>query len=97
MVYLELYWSSTHPDSTLKKIGECVSKSTLRRLFLVVNIPLPVTEERAKEWLQCVEVGGKHTARTVSGVKHSRQQQQQLTRQEDRKDYLILISSSSEF
>ena len=62
MEYLTLYWSSTHPDSTLKKIGECVSKSTLRELDLVVNMPSgepPLAEERAKEWLQCVVVGGK--------------------------------------
>ena len=39
MEYLTLYWSSTHPDSTLKKIGECVSKSTLRELDLVINMP----------------------------------------------------------
>ena len=62
MEHLRLYWSSTHPDSTLKKIGECVKKSTLRTLELVIIMPsgeAPVTEERAKEWLQCVEVGGK--------------------------------------
>ena len=62
MEYLTLYWSSTHPDSTLKKIGECVSKSTLRELDLVINMPsgeAPLAEERAKEWLLCVVVGGK--------------------------------------
>ena len=63
MEYLTLYWSSTtHPDSTLKKIGECVSKSTLRELGLVINMPsgeAPLAEERAKEWLLCVVVGGK--------------------------------------
>ena len=32
MEYLELDWSCTHPDSTLKEIGECVRKSTLRIL-----------------------------------------------------------------
>ena len=62
MEYLYLYWSSTHPDSTLKNIGECVSKTTLTKLQLLMNMPAsgeePVTEERAKEWLQCVEVGG---------------------------------------
>ena len=62
MEHLVLYWSSTHPDNTLKNIGECVSKSTLRELDLYMNMPsgeAPVAEERAKEWLQCVEVGGK--------------------------------------
>ena len=63
MEYLDMYWSSTHPESKLKNIGECVSKSTLSKLRLVMNMPAsgeaPGTEERAKEWLQCVEVGGK--------------------------------------
>ena len=69
MVYLLLYWSSTHPDSTLKNIGECVSKSTLSKLRLEMNMPAsgeaPVTEERAKEWLQCVEVGGKELIQSL--------------------------------
>ena len=69
MEYLDLYWSSTHPDSTLKNIGECVSKSTLRKLRLVMNMPAlgeaPVTEERGKEWLQCVEVGGKELIQSL--------------------------------
>ena len=69
MEYLGLYWSSTHPDSTLKNIGECVSKSTLRKLRLEMNMPVsgeaPVTEERAKEWLQCVEVGGKELIQSL--------------------------------
>ena len=38
MEYLELYWSSTHPDSTLKKIGKYVKKSTLRTLILEMNM-----------------------------------------------------------
>ena len=65
---LELYWSSTHPDSTLKKIGECVRKSTLRKLNLIMKMPsdkAPVAEERAKEWLQCVEVGGKELVQST--------------------------------
>ena len=69
MEYLDLYWSSTHPDSTLKNIGECVSKSTLRKLELVMSMPAsgeaPVTEERAKEWLQRVEVGGKELIQSL--------------------------------
>ena len=69
MEYLDLYWSSTHPDSTLKNIGECVSTSTLRKLELEMNMPAsdeaPVTEERAKEWLQCVEVGGKELMQSL--------------------------------
>ena len=71
MEYLMLHWSSTHPDCTLKNIGECVSKSTLRKLHLIIemNMPAsgeaPVTEERAKEWLQCVEVGGKELIQSL--------------------------------
>ena len=68
MTYLTIYWSSTHPDSTLKNIGECVSKSTLRKLHLVMNMPsgeAPVAEERVKEWLQCVEVGGKKLVQSL--------------------------------
>ena len=61
MEYLSLFCSITHPDSTLKKIGECVSKSTLRTLQLNISMPRPgetPTTERAKEWLHCVEIGG---------------------------------------
>ena len=69
MEYFMLHWSSTHPDSTLKNIGECVSKSTLRGLELKMDMPAsgeaPVTEERAKEWLQCVEVGGKELIQSL--------------------------------
>ena len=60
MEYLILHWSSTHPDSTLKNIGECVSKSTLRILHLKMNMPAlgetQVSEERAKDWLQMVNM-----------------------------------------
>ena len=69
MEYLDLHWSSTHPDSTLKNIVECVSKSTLRTLRLQMKMPAsgeaPVTEERAKEWLQCVGMGGKELIRSL--------------------------------
>ena len=69
MEYLNLYWSSTHPDSTLTNIGECVNKSTLRELQMRMNMPAsgeaPVTEERAKEWLQCAEVGGKELIQSL--------------------------------
>ena len=66
---LDLYWSSPHPDSTLKNIGKCASKSTLRILILKMNMPAsgeaPVTEERAKEWLQYVEMGGKELIQSL--------------------------------
>ena len=74
MEYLELHWSSTYPDSTLKNIGECVSKSTLRVVHLEMNMSAsgeaPVTEERAKEWLQCVEVGGKELIQSLVDSHH---------------------------
>ena len=66
--YLKLSWSSAHSDNTLKKIGDCVRKSTLRKLELDMNMPsgeAPVDEERAKEWLQCVEVGGKKLVQSL--------------------------------
>ena len=62
---LKLGWTSAHPDSTLKKIGdeEYVSKSTLKTLELNIHRPQPSddgpTVEQIKEWLQNVEVGGK--------------------------------------
>ena len=79
MEYLKLYWSSTHPDSTLKEIGECVRMSTLKQLILEINMPSatasvprankwplpPAAKERAKEWLQCVEVGGKELIQSL--------------------------------
>ena len=62
MESLGLSWSSKCPDSTLEKIGECISKIALTKLYLEMNIPAsgetPLTEERAKEWLQRVEEGG---------------------------------------
>ena len=73
MDHLKLYWSSTHPDSTLKKIGEYLRTSMLYRLDLVMNMPsggAPVAEERAKEWLQCVEVGGKELIQSLEDSHH---------------------------
>ena len=69
MEYLVLEWSSTHPDSTLKEIGECVRKSTLRTLALYILRSQPSDEaptvEQVKEWLQCVEVGGKELIQSL--------------------------------
>ena len=68
MEYLRLSWSSTHPDSTLKKIGEYVRTSMFYSIELVMNMPsgeAPVTEERAKKWLQCVVVGGKELIQSL--------------------------------
>ena len=68
MEYLELQWSSSHPDSALKEIGECVRKNTPRIVQLHIHRPLSLGEaptaeqtsetvEQVKEWLQRVEVG----------------------------------------
>ena len=69
MECLELDWSSTHPDSTLKEIGECFRKSTLRILTLRIFRPQPSgvasTVEQVKEWLQCAEVGRKELIQSL--------------------------------
>ena len=73
MEHLELYWSSIHPDSTLKGIAEYLRTSKLNRLYLTMNMPLGgarVAEERAKEWLQCVEVGGKELIQSLEDSHH---------------------------
>ena len=68
MEYLELQWSCSHPDSTLKEIGECVKKSALNTLQLCIH-RRPSGEapnvEQVKEWLQCVEVGGKELIQSL--------------------------------
>ena len=56
-----LYWSplsSSHLDESLKKIGECVGRSTLKELQLVPYFPSLQSEEAVKEWVQSVVVGG---------------------------------------
>ena len=45
----------------------------LNRLELIMNMPsgeAPVAEERAKEWLQCVEVGGKELIQFLEDSHH---------------------------
>ena len=58
---LAIDWSSAHPENTLKEIGESARRSKLKTLALIQPIPPSYagTVEKAKEWLQCVEVGGK--------------------------------------
>ena len=72
MENLSLDWSSSHPDSTLKEIGECVTKSTLRTLELYIHRPRSPGEtptvEQVKEWLQCVEVGGKELIQSLENI-----------------------------
>ena len=64
MEVMKLGWTSTNPDTTLKKMGECIKKSTLRKLRLYIDIPEPLDEpqvslEEERLWLNCVEAGGK--------------------------------------
>ena len=56
--WLELNWSVSHPDESLKKIGECVGRSTLKQLELYSSSPPLQSEEAVKEWVQSVVVGG---------------------------------------
>ena len=67
--YLSIQWSSTHPDSTLKKMAESMkNNSSLKTLALTMWIlppgastSVPVQEqtlsEKASKWFQCLEVG----------------------------------------
>ena len=59
---LAIHWSSAHPENALKEIGESARRSKLKTLSLIQQIPPSYagTVEKAKEWLQCVEVGGKN-------------------------------------
>ena len=51
IIQLELYWSSKHPDSTLKKIGKYVRMSTLEQLILKINMPsATASAPRANKW-----------------------------------------------
>ena len=61
---LELFWSLSHPDESLKKIGECVGRSTLKRLQLF-SFPSLQSEEAVKEWVQSVVVGGNSLIRSL--------------------------------
>ena len=55
---LVLFWSSSHPDESLIKIGECVGRSTLKQLQLWSYSPSLQSEEAVKEWVQSAVVGG---------------------------------------
>ena len=54
---LVLRWSLSHPHESLKKIGECVGRSTLKQLGLFFYSPSLQSEEAVKEWVQSVMVG----------------------------------------
>ena len=62
MEYLRLYLSFIHLD---KRIGEFICKSTLKNLCLEMIMPSNEAPERVKEWLQCVEVGGKELVQSL--------------------------------
>ena len=63
MECLKLDWSSAYPDNALKEIRESAKRSKLKQLSLKIQLIPPshaATVEKANEWLQCVEVGGKN-------------------------------------
>ena len=55
---LGLIWTLSHPDESLKMIGECVGRSTMERLSLYFYSPSLQSEEAVKEWVQSIVVGG---------------------------------------
>ena len=64
--YMDLRWTSTHPDTTLKVMTQCVWKRTLRELELFIHMPqlssessVSIGEAIETEWYQRVAVGGK--------------------------------------
>ena len=62
---LKLYLSLSHPDESLKKIGECVGRSTLKQLRLFPYSSSLQSEEAVKEWVQSVVVGGNSLIRSL--------------------------------
>ena len=57
---LFITWSSTHPDQSLKKMGESVAKSSLKQLDIEIYFPswLQTEElETIKDWTQSVQDG----------------------------------------
>ena len=62
---LVLYWSLSHPDESLNKIGKCVGRSSLKQVQLFFCSPSLQSEETIKEWVQSVVVGGNSLIRTL--------------------------------
>ena len=58
-------WSLSHPDESLKKIGECVGRSKLKKLDLTSFSPSLQSEEAVKEWVESVAVGGNSLIRSL--------------------------------
>ena len=69
---LILYWSLSHPDESLKKIGECVGRTTLKQLQLFPYSSSLQSEEAIKEWVQSVVVGGNSLIRSLEYSQVSR-------------------------
>ena len=64
MEVMDLGWTSTHPDTTLREMAECINKSTLRKLILYITDPQLCGEpqlsmEESREWHRCVKIGAK--------------------------------------
>ena len=55
---LSLEWTSSHPDESLKMIGECVGRITIEKLSLVVWSPSVQSQKAVKKCLQAIVVGG---------------------------------------
>ena len=71
MKVMRLSWTSTHPDTTLEKMADCIKKSSLIKLELNIFTPQALGEpqvnlEEARErWLKYVEVGGEQLIRSL--------------------------------
>ena len=62
---LGLFWTLSHPDETLKMIGECVGRSTVEQLELFLYSPSLQSEEAVTEWVQSIVVGGNSLVRSL--------------------------------
>ena len=57
---LELYWSTTHPDTTMKKLGECIStNNVLKQLKMEITIDDSSMCQSDDDFQQLVSIGGK--------------------------------------
>ena len=54
-----------HHDVALKNIGECVGRSTLKRLQLLSDSPSFQSKEALRKWVQSVVVGGNSLIRSL--------------------------------
>ena len=58
MKELALDCTLSHPDESLKMIGECVERSTMEQLSLFLYSPSLQSDEAVTEWVQSIVVGG---------------------------------------